>query len=784
MISRSFSNCLRTLLILSLLLLSITPWRAVSAAATFTVNSNADTPDQNIGDGLCDDGGSACTLRAAIEESNALSGADTILFADHYTINIQAALPALTDTAGTTIRAGLKLITLDGAIAGNAIGLTIGSNNKIQGLTISNFASDGIRITGNNNIVGMDSDGSNDAQEFNQIYSNGGNGITVTGLNNKISGNYIGQNVYGTSKPNNHNGIEVAGASYTLIGTNGDGVSDSIEANNISYNSQNGIFDHGPYTIIAGNNLLNNGQDGLLISLAGAGLVGTNGDGVSDLFEGNRISGNHINGIKVFDSDNVTIAGNYIGVNAAGTAVHFNYDYGIYLESSNSTMIGTDGQGVGAANEGNLISGNMDGQIYALYTMNTVIAGNKIGTNITGSASIPSAQGFGIRLENADSMPTSISRIGTNGDGTGDALEGNLISGNKSDGIQIKSSDSNTIRGNIIGLNNSGALALPNEGSGISLINTSSQNNIIQNSISGNGVNGIQIILSNNNRVRGNMIGTDQAGTTPVPNLLNGVLIQNSRLNIIGTNSTGSIADPESNLISANGANGVKIEATSSNTDSNGVYGNRIGTDINGTVPLPNSTYGVLLAAGSMVFANNVQANLIAYHPSYAVRLDGDLTNTGNTIIRNSMISNYGGISINGAGANDHLDADGGPNTRQNYPVLTMAEQDGNIIGISLNLHSSPSTNFNLHFYLTSTCYEYQDDSNQGGYYLGEFPVATDASGNYSSGASLTLPAGYVGKGHLLIATATNSVGSTSEFSACIWIDSFYRDAFLPIILK
>ena len=784
MTSRFLSNGLRALLILSFLILSTLPSSAVSALATFTVNSNADTSDQNIGDGSCDDGGGACTLRAAIEEANALTGADTILFADHYTINIHAALPALADTAGTTIRAGMKLVTLNGTDAGNAIGLTIGSNNKIQGLTISNFASDGIRITGDNNIIGMDSDGNNDAQEFNQIYSNGGNGITVAGLDNKISGNFIGQSVFGTSKPNAFNGIEVAGASYTLIGTNGDGVSDSIEANAISYNSHSGIFDHGPYTIVAGNTILNNGQHGLLISLTGAGRVGTNGDGISDQFEGNRISGNHANGIKVFDSDNVTIAGNNIGVNAAGTGVHFNSDYGIYLESSNSTLIGTDGEGVGAANEGNLISGNMDGQIYALYTLNTMIAGNKIGTDITGSASIPSAQGFGIKLENSDSMQTSISRIGTDGDGTGDALEGNLISGNAFHGIQIVNSNSNTIRGNMIGLDAAGTAALQNGGNGILLLNSASQNNVINNYISGNTENGVMLYGAINNRIEGNYIGIDLTGTTAIGNTQNGVLIQNSRLNIVGTDSNGNITDAKSNLISGNGANGVKLDAPTSDTDKNGIYGNRIGTTADGKQPLPNFINGVLLTAGTKVFDNNIQANLIAFHPSFAVKLEGDSDNEGNTIIRNSMLQNYGGIFINGAGANDNQDHDGGPNERQNYPVLELAERNGNLLGVSLTLNSSPSTNFNLHFYLTLSCTDYQNDYNQGEFYLGTAAATTDSSGHFFFGASLDLPADYVGKGHHLLATATNSVGSTSEFSNCIRIDGLYQDVFLPITFK
>jgi hypothetical protein len=54
------------------------------SAATFSVNETGDQGDASAGDGVCDrDGvtpGSQCTLRAAIEEANALGGADNIHF--------------------------------------------------------------------------------------------------------------------------------------------------------------------------------------------------------------------------------------------------------------------------------------------------------------------------------------------------------------------------------------------------------------------------------------------------------------------------------------------------------------------------------------------------------------------------------------------------------------------------------------------------------------------------------------------------------------------------------
>src|SRR5258708_4123931 len=48
--------------------------------ATFTVNSLDDLPDVNPGDGLAQDALGHTTLRAAIEEANASTGADVINF--------------------------------------------------------------------------------------------------------------------------------------------------------------------------------------------------------------------------------------------------------------------------------------------------------------------------------------------------------------------------------------------------------------------------------------------------------------------------------------------------------------------------------------------------------------------------------------------------------------------------------------------------------------------------------------------------------------------------------
>ena len=97
-----------------------------SAAATFVVNNTGDAADASAGNGVCATAGAVCTLRAAIEEANALAGADTITFnigaGGLQTIAPASALPTISteiDIDGTTQPgfAGTPLIKLLGTSA-------------------------------------------------------------------------------------------------------------------------------------------------------------------------------------------------------------------------------------------------------------------------------------------------------------------------------------------------------------------------------------------------------------------------------------------------------------------------------------------------------------------------------------------------------------------------------------------------------------------------------------------------------------------------------------------
>jgi CSLREA domain-containing protein len=91
----------------------------VAHAATFTVNSTADAVDANPGDGVCVTAAGKCTLRAAIMESNALPGDDTItLPTGTYTLTIPGTGEDAAATGDLDITGNL---TINGADAATTI---------------------------------------------------------------------------------------------------------------------------------------------------------------------------------------------------------------------------------------------------------------------------------------------------------------------------------------------------------------------------------------------------------------------------------------------------------------------------------------------------------------------------------------------------------------------------------------------------------------------------------------------------------------------------------------
>lgn len=103
----------RLLTVVFALSLAVTPR---VRAATFVVTSTADAVDAVPGDGVCATAAATCTLRAAIQEANALSGADTItLPAGVYTLALLGAGEDASATGDLDITGDL---TITGAPSG------------------------------------------------------------------------------------------------------------------------------------------------------------------------------------------------------------------------------------------------------------------------------------------------------------------------------------------------------------------------------------------------------------------------------------------------------------------------------------------------------------------------------------------------------------------------------------------------------------------------------------------------------------------------------------------
>lgn len=625
-------------------------------------------------------------------------------------------------------------------IMGNLIG-----TDFTGALPVGN-GSDGVRLLSHvtATIIGTNGDGNSDDLERNVISGNGaaflssGVDIADVSTNNVVAGNYIGTDITGTvAIENNGAGISLL-SGPNLVGTDGDNGSDALEANLISGNASNGVWIGSNQNRVAGNligttadgmSALGNGAAGVHIAGGQNNIIGTNGDGVADAAERNVISANTtlitgFSGIEV-QSDNNIIAGNYVGLNAAGTAALGNEQYGISLAGADGNLIGTDGDGVSDALERNVISGNAwYGVFLAQGSANNKVAGNYIGTDSTGSLAIPNMHAINsgsgaIQIDTGANNNT----IGTDGNGVGDAAEGNVISGNERRGVQIRDAG------------------------------------------------------SNNNKVAGNYIGVAANGTSPLGNGDIGVeIIDGPTGNVIGTNGNGVSDALEANVISSNGAFGVFIMAAPSNQ----VAGNFIGTDKTGTLELGNVIDGVHINASNLgnVNSNTVggslpKRNVIAFNGDEGVELDGFGIFPSSTVITyNSIYSNASlGIDLHPGDIpffitpNDVGDGDTGANNLMNFPELDTAININNQINITGDIVDGlANTTFKVQFFYSPEC-----DPNgygEGKTYIGESNQMTNGSGDVSFllNFNVDVPAGtYV--------TATATTGNnTSEFSACVLV--------------
>lgn len=700
------------------------------APATFTVTST--------------DNGGTGSLREAITLANTNAGADIIDFnitgTGVKTIAIRSALPQITEqvTIDGTTQPGFAttpIIQLNGAPSSNANGLVVaaGANGSIiRGLVINRFDLHGIVLQSDGNLVETNFIGTNPAGTAAQ--GNGGSGIAILG---DSSGNTIGG---------------IGGSNLSIGGAQ----------NLISGNKGHGVLMKGA------------GVTGNLIS---GNFIGTGAQ--ADVNEVFTAIPNSLNGININKGANNNTVGVVDPLNTILTFVAGNNGQGINIAGAGTTgntvihaVIGSNlgsgiritgtasGNTIGGSNDGeaNVISGNRGNGVLitGAGTIGNTVLGNLIGTDQDGLLDLGNV-GNGVTINKGASGNT----IG----GTA-PFEGNVISGNGKNGVNISGAgtNGNTIAGNIIGADATGTADLGNTLNGVQ-ISGGAKGNIIGgtttdalNLISGNDKHGIALKSAGTkgNSIIGNAIGTNLAGTSSLANARDGINLGAGA----NANTIGGVGVGEGNLISGNGRAGIVVQVGQTV-----IQGNKIGTAADGTTALANNSHGIVVtnkAANTAIGGSAAGAgNVIAHNGAFGVLIGKDATFTtpagaGNSVLGNSIFSNaLLGIRLNG-----------GANHSQTFPTINTATiiNAGTQLQINFQLASRPSQDYRIEFFANVAADPLGFGEGQN--FLGFVVVTTDATGNVTTTSTVDWT---LAEGAFITATATRlNTNDTSAFSAAV----------------
>ncbi len=266
-------------------------------------------------------------------------------------------------------------------------------------------------------------------------------------------------------------------------------------------------------------------------------------------------------------------------------------------------------------------------------------------------------QGFhtAIVLSGEGNNKVLFSMIGTNPDGTGavpnvrgiwvdspnNEIRSNIISGNSELGILLEGTGAkgNKILGNSIGTQNNGTGSLGNGQHGIKFLNAPENQigglqSFEKNVISANAKSGILIegINSNDNKILGNLIGTDKNGLSGLGNAENGIHLVDSPSQVIGGTESNA-----GNIVSGNGKNGVLIEGSGSSSTK--ILGNFIGTNGTGEAPIPNQEQGIKISRAGLISIGGAEPgsrNLISGNGKNGIFIQG--SNASNHSVQGNLI--------------------------------------------------------------------------------------------------------------------------------------------------
>lgn len=618
------------------------------------------------------------TLRDMIQYANdnratqTISGAtrtqpQTVVFDQiGYTVDdnvLTRALPAIVrplsfdGTRSNTGRVGIDGSGIGSTATINGLVYNAGSNNStVNGMAVYGFATGaGIQLksavnTITNTFLGVERDGL--TTNANKI------GVELTGQTatsntigtvvvDETAANVIGGNTYAgvvvrngaTANTVVGNFIGTDSTLTTNLGNDQYGiVLDAVNGNFVG--SRNAVKPDG--TAAASNVIANNNRSGIAVLGARAAT-----SKLGNLVENNLVDANAIHGIEIVNSTfqsiggslarqanvitnqtsgagvwvagsaDVTVAANFIGVDASGTPGLGNGYAGVLVDASSRTVV----------NGGNRLGSNGRGVLIISASSGTRVEGNYIGTNEFGDQLGNRAEGVAI-----DRSIGNFVRLG------------NIIANNGSHGVSITdavaatTAAGNVVSGNVISANGDGATGI---GAGVAV--TGGGRHTI------GGVNAGNIITSNVNEgilvtqsaltgsavgvvIRGNYLGTS-VNSEVNPDLGNGVGIRLRQ-------STSAIVDSR-NVIFNNRGDGISLEGASLTTIGSTVTntGNTIAVNRGNGITITDRVFASSVAnSGNSVFGNIVNNNANSGIRVVGVTNAQGLSTTSNIVIGTSAV--------------------------------------------------------------------------------------------------------------------------------------------------
>jgi parallel beta-helix repeat protein len=279
-------------------------------------------------------------------------------------------------------------------------------------------------------------------------------------------------------------------------------------------------------------------------------------------------------------------------------------------------------------------------------TMNGIRQGNAPGVTIVGIIAI----GSGGDIHDMHVLNAPGSGIYCR---SGNTIHNNVIEGCGSYGICVVGSG-NKITGNYVGVGTDGTTINGNQngillyGPGNTVGGTTAAD---RNVVSGNNVDGIQLLSSggsavaNNCVVIGNYIGLSADGNTPVPNEQFGITVQGN------SNQIGGLGPGQRNVVDAAGQfrvglGGIQVlQGGAGPSSGNRILGNFVGTTTDGqgmfTAPTepPDGTIGIEVDSNTLYTL--VQQNTVA---DFAIGIDA----TGGKLTGTQIVGNNVGVSADG----------------------------------------------------------------------------------------------------------------------------------------